>query len=225
MANSLAIVIRAKKLGVLIRDARLSAGKRIDECAAAIGVSEGTFQLYEMGESSPSLPELELLAYFLNTPLEHFWGSQSISTGSLSARQIDLEQLMGIRQRMIGARLRKSRIESDLSLDELAERTGIPAKQLEGYEYGLSPVPLPNLEMLTEILKIPIKECFDKQGPVGQWANQQRLIQDFLILTPELQDFVSRPVNRPYLELAQRLSEMSVDKLRAVAEGLLEITL
>jgi transcriptional regulator with XRE-family HTH domain len=225
MANSLAIVIRAKKLGVLIRDARLSAGKRIDEGAAAIGVSEGTFQSYEMGESSPSLPELELLAYFLNTPLEHFWGSQSISTGSLSARQIDLEQLMGIRQRMIGARLRKSRIETDLSLDELAELTAIPAKQLEGYEYGLSPVPLPNLEMLTEILNIPIKECFDKQGPVGQWANQQRLIQDFLILTPELQDFISRPVNRPYLELAQRLSEMSVDKLRAVAEGLLEITL
>jgi len=225
MTNSLAIVIRAKKLGVLIRDARLSAGKRIDECAAAIGVSEGTFQSYEMGESSPSLPELELLAYFLNTPLEHFWGSQSISTGSLSARQIDLEQLMGIRQRMIGARLRKSRIESDLSLDELAEQTSIPAKQLEGYEYGLSPVPIPNLEMLTEILNIPIKDCFDKQGPVGQWANQQRLIQDFLILTPELREFVSRPVNRPYLELAQRLSEMSVDKLRSVAEGLLEITL
>jgi hypothetical protein len=79
--------------------------------------------------------------------------------------------------------------------------------------------------MLTNILNIPIKDCFDKQGPVGQWANQQRLIQDFQILTPELQEFVSRPVNRPYLELAQRLSEMSVDKLRAVAEGLLEITL
>ncbi len=42
MVNSLAIVIRSKKLGVLIRDARLSAGKRIDECAAAIGVTEGS---------------------------------------------------------------------------------------------------------------------------------------------------------------------------------------
>jgi hypothetical protein len=41
----------------------------------------------------------------------------------------------------------------------------------------------------------------------------------------DLQTFVSKPINRPYLELAQRLSEMSVDKLRSVAEGLLEITL
>jgi len=40
----------------------------------------------------------------------------------------------------------------------------------------------------------------------------------------EMQVFVSKPINRPYLELAIRLSEMSVDRLRSVAEGLLEIT-
>jgi hypothetical protein len=32
------------------------------------------------------------------------------------------------------------------------------------------------------------------------------------------------PVNRPYLELAMKLSSMSRDKLRAVAEDLLDIT-
>jgi len=223
--NSLALTIRAKKLGALIRDARLSAGKKMDECAAAIGVTEAAIESYEMGASSPSLPELELLAYYLNVPLEHFWGNMSITTGSLSARQVDLEQLMGIRQRMIGACLRKSRMEADLSLDDLYERTGIDSKQLESYEYGQTPVPLPTLEMLTDTLNLPIKECFDKQGPVGKWVGQQRLVQDFLQLDPVLQSFVSKPINRPYLELAQRLSEMSVDKLRSVAEGLLEITL
>jgi hypothetical protein len=40
-----------------------------------------------------------------------------------------------------------------------------------------------------------------------------------------LLEFVSKPVNRPYLELAQRLSKTNVENLRAVAEGLLEITL
>ena len=44
-------------------------------------------------------------------------------------------------------------------------------------------------------------------------------------LSPELQDFISKPINRPYLEIAQRLGDMSVEKLRTVAEGLLEITL
>ncbi len=53
---------------------------------------------------------------------------------------------------------------------------------------------------------------------------QQKAVQDFLQLPPELQNFVSKPVNRPYLELAMKLSSMSTDKLRSVAEDLLEIT-
>ena len=36
--------------------------------------------------------------------------------------------------------------------------------------------------------------------------------------------FVCKPVNRPYLELAMKLSGMSTDKLRSVAEDLLDIT-
>jgi hypothetical protein len=40
----------------------------------------------------------------------------------------------------------------------------------------------------------------------------------------ELRQFVAMPVNRPYLELAMKLSNMSRDKLRSVAEDLLDIT-
>jgi hypothetical protein len=40
----------------------------------------------------------------------------------------------------------------------------------------------------------------------------------------EVRQFVATPVNRPYLELAMKLSSMSRDKLRAVAENLLDIT-
>jgi len=60
---------------------------------------------------------------------------------------------------------------------------------------------------------------------VGVWFSQQSALKGFQGLSPEMQAFVSKPVNRPYLELAQRLSEMSVEKLRTVAEVLLEITL
>jgi hypothetical protein len=53
---------------------------------------------------------------------------------------------------------------------------------------------------------------------------EQKTIQNFLELDPELQAFVSKPVNRPYLELALKLSNMSTEKLRSVAENLLDIT-
>jgi hypothetical protein len=55
--------------------------------------------------------------------------------------------------------------------------------------------------------------------------NQKKAVQDFLLLPPDLQNFVSKPVNRPYLELAMKLSGMSTDKLRSVAEDILDITL
>ena len=51
------------------------------------------------------------------------------------------------------------------------------------------------------------------------------VIINFIELPIELQEFILKPVNQPYLEIAQKLSRMSVDKMRDVAEGLLDITL
>jgi hypothetical protein len=80
------------------------------------------------------------------------------------------------------------------------------------------------LEGLTALLGGQIELLFDQTGHIGLWMVQQKAIQDFLQLTPDLQNFVCKPVNRPYLELAMKLSGMSTEKLRSVAEDLLEIT-
>ncbi|NIP32622.1 MAG: hypothetical protein GWN00_13130, partial [Aliifodinibius sp.] len=50
-------------------------------------------------------------------------------------------------------------------------------------------------------------------------------IDEFQNLPEELQEFIAKPVNQPYLELAKKLSELSADRLRGIAEGILEITL
>jgi hypothetical protein len=43
-------------------------------------------------------------------------------------------------------------------------------------------------------------------------------------LPPDLRDFVTQPMNEHYVRLAQRLSQMPTDHLRAIATGLLDIT-
>jgi transcriptional regulator with XRE-family HTH domain len=126
---------------------------------------------------------------------------------------------------MIGAQLRQARFDAGLSLEDLAKKSGLEIDLLTMYEIGEQPIPLPQLESLANALNRPLKDFQDNRGPIGSWLKQQRVLQNFAELTPELQDFLSKPINRPYLELAQRLSEMNVEKLRAVAEGLLEITL
>jgi transcriptional regulator with XRE-family HTH domain len=222
--QSPALTLRSKILGALIRDGRLAANLSPEKCAQAIGISTETYQAYETGEKAISLPELEVLSYFLKIPIEHFWEREptSVREGQQTLENADL--LLRIRQRMIGALLRQARLEAGFSLDQMSERAQIEAARLEAFELGNEPVPIPELETLSGILHRSIREFHDKHGPVGVWNAQQRAMKDFLTMPLELQLFVSRPVNRPYLDLAVRLSDMSVDKLRTVAEGLLEIT-
>lgn len=219
------ITLRTKKLGVLIRDARMVARRNIDECAKAIGVTKGIFRSYEEGRHAPSLPELEILVYYLNLPIDHFWGKSSISSEASPTEPIDLPQLAELRQRMIGALLRQERNHASISIKALTQETGISGARIKAYELGERPIPLPELESLLAALGSRIETFFDQSGPVGKWMMDQKSVQQFLELPKELQTFVCQPVNRPYLELALKLSSMSTDKLRSVAEGLLDITL
>lgn len=218
------ITIRTKKLGVLLRDARLASRKTLQECAEAVGVTKGIFKSYEEGRRSPSLPELEVLVYFLKLPINHFWGNEAISDDQPSTAPLDLPRLLLVRQRMIGALLRQAREKVNKSVRELSQETGIPSGRLKSFELGERPIPVPDLEVLLDALGSRVDELFDQSGPVGQWMSDQKAIHDFLKLPSDLRAFASQPVNIPYLELARKLSSMSTDRLRSVAEGLLDIT-
>ena len=225
MDPSSQIALRSKKLGVLIRDARLAARRSPDECARAMGVTRGMLRAYEEGRRAPSLPEIESLAYFLNLPIDHFWGKSAVSDDALPTEPLDLPQLAQLRQRMIGALLRQERNNASLSIKTLSQETGIPGARIKAYELGERSIPLPELEALVTSLSARVETFFDQSGPIGQWMTEQKSMKQFMQLPPELQGFVCQPVNRPYLELAIKLSSMSSEKLRSVAEGLLDITL
>lgn len=218
------ITIRSKTLGVLIQDARLAARMNIRECAEALGTSDGTFRSYEKGTKAPSLPELEILAFFLDIPVDHFWGQEAISDNAPATAPLDLPRLIGLRQRMIGALLRQERTTASISMKSLAQQSGVSSNRLKSYEMGELPIPVPELEVMLSALGGRIETFFDKNGPIGQWINRQKSIEDFLEMPLELQEFVCLPVNRPYLELALNLSNLSAEKLRSVAEGILDIT-
>lgn len=220
------ITIRSKKLGVLIRDARMASRRSLKECAQAIGLKSGAaFRSYEEGRKSPSLPELETLVYYLDLPIDHFWSKETKSNNPLPIETLDLPKLVAVRQRKIGALLRQERTNASISVRNLAHETGISGARIKAYELGERPIPIPELEVILSALGGRIETCFDRSGPIGQWLTNEEAIQSFLELPDELRDFASKPVNRPYLELAMKLSSMSKDKLRSVAEDLLDITL
>ena len=224
MAIKSQILIRAKTLGLLIRDARTTARRSATECALAIGMKPGIFRAYEEGRRSLSLPELEALVYFLDLPIDHFWSKEIKSGKPLPHEKLDLQKLLSVRQRKIGALLRQERMNASISIRNLAHETGISGARIKAYELGERPMPLPELEALVKALGGRVESFFDRTSPIGQWLMNEEAIRDFLELPLELRQFVAVPINRPYLELAMKLSNMSKDKLRSVAEDLLDIT-
>jgi transcriptional regulator with XRE-family HTH domain len=218
------INLRTKILGAFIRESRLNANQTIEECARFLGVKPKKMERFELGEKAISLPELELLSYYLKIPLDHFLERENLKTGNGKKEEIDTEALIRLRHRMVGAMVRQARIETGISLEELANRLDLDVSQIEAFELGSEPLPIPILESMSGILNRSIREFEDQKGLIGMWNTQQRVLRDFQSLPLEMQIFICKPINRPYLELAVRLSEMSVERLRAVAEGLLEIT-
>ncbi len=226
MTHQKSMDIRSKKLAVLLMDARLATGRTKRECADALGVTTGIYGAYERGTRSPSLPELEMLAFVLDVPLAHFWGSTSMSeAGGDEGQQARLQKVLVLRQRIIGTKVRQARETAGMSTTEMARRTGISSPRLKRYEEGDAAIPIPELEMIAGSLGRAMQEFYDTHGPVGDWLREQLAVQQLLDMPAELQEFVVKPYNRPYLEIAQRLSNMEVDRLRSVAEGLLDITL
>jgi len=211
-------------MGLLINNARTASRREIVECAEAIGVTSEQFAEFESGNSAPSLPQIELLALFFNLPPDHFWGKQVIPVDKTAQVLQDKEQLLMLCNRIISAKLRLARKNANVSLQEMAEKTGVAAERITQYESGELPIPATELELMSSVLDLSVDQFYDTHGPIGKWRSQQGSMQKFLDLPAKMQQFVTKPVNQPYLELAMRLSDLSAEKLRAVAEVLLEIT-
>ncbi len=218
------IKIRTRKLGALIYDARITKKKTPEECAAAMNIGVDQYNDIEKGIQAPSLPMLEMFAYTLDIPLEHFWGDETLTEAQSARESENTQQLRQLRNRYIAAHIRQQRNEGNISLAELSAKTSLPEELLQQYESGQASVPLPELEVIASALSMQLDDLLDRRGPVGNWLAEKETIQALMAMPPELREFVCKPVNRPYLELAQRLSTLDVNKLRTVAEGLLEIT-
>lgn len=217
--------LRTKMLGVLLRDARLASGTTQEEAASEVAVKDDVVRDWEYGREAPSLPQLELLAYFFDVPLSQFWSDKTL-TQAQKERSIPVpkDQYDDIRNRMISARMVLARKEARLSQEELAEASGQTLDTLRLFESG-SPIPFPVLQSIASAVKKSVTYFIEDSGRIGSWLKMQEQYRRFSDLPEEVRAFVSLPVNQPYLEVAMKLAAMGRDDLRLVAEKILDITL
>src|SRR5258706_3521262 len=107
-------VLRARILGVLIRNARQANGKSQIEVAGELKISEDRVRDWEYGRVAPSLPELEMLAYSLGIPVSQFWSTKTLS-GQEEARDAPpVDEYESLRDRVIGTLLTLARKDAKL---------------------------------------------------------------------------------------------------------------
>ncbi len=221
------LAIRSKKIGVCIADTRQKARKSVEDTARYLGITPEQYTAYEKGVTTPSLPQLEMLGLYFNVPVEQLitWQSEPDAVSATDAPV--LSKIVKLREHVIAAYLSKARQQKQVSPEVLAEACGISAADLSAYEKAEKSIPYPVLESLSKYLDLDLKSLYSSHGPLKKKkapAEVEDVRKKIAELTPELYDFVNKPINRPYLELAQKLSEMNVERLRMVAESLLEIT-
>jgi transcriptional regulator with XRE-family HTH domain len=224
MVSEEAILIRNRIIGVLLRQARLKANKSVEQCAQALDRDPAFVAQIEEGREAPTLPQLETLAHLFDVPVSYLIDDQHLANAQGTEEQPPYDTIRLFRRKIIGVTLRQARLEAGRSLQDLASELETSAEELDRVELGEAQIPFVKLDAWAEMLDIP----FDKLSPGEPARPSQRQPSgstDALAhLPPEMRDFVLRPINQPYLQIAAKLSQMPADTLRQVASGLLEIT-
>jgi transcriptional regulator with XRE-family HTH domain len=220
-----ALRIRARMIGVLLRDARENAGRSVEDCAAVLRVSPELFAAWEYGDETPSLPQLEIAAYYLGVPVSHFWSTSTLESERVEHDESAQDQYQLIRNRMVGVQLRLAREALHLSLEELSETVGLPTSLLEQYELGELPVPMGELSALASALKKTMRYFLESSSYIGDFLTMREEWQHFTALPEDLRKFAANPLHGGFLEIALMLSQMPTDRLRRVGESILNITM
>ena len=232
------ITIKAKKIGLFLRQARENRCLSVEECATWLGVTSDEYNDFEAGNLLLSLPQIESLAYYLNCSFASLVEGNSEVSTQPKPDALTNQDLLGLRDRIISVALKQNRQDQNFSVAELASAAGISSVELTGYEEALQPIPYLHLEALLAALQVSTDEFFAQSGPLSLQHGSAKITTDSdpdaltqtksnpMIdgLSEDVLAFISKPVNRPYLDLAMRLSKMEADKLRAIASSLLEIT-
>jgi transcriptional regulator with XRE-family HTH domain len=154
MANPDRQVVQQKLMGVLLRHARLTAGRSQAELAAALRVSRNRIAEYERGQRDLTIDQLRVIADLCGIPLGYFFDDRAVVQDE--ATELPSPTRPRVERKMVGILLRQARQCAGKSQADCAEAMGIPARRLSQYENGEREAPLAELEALAKYLDVPV---------------------------------------------------------------------
>lgn len=239
--------LKRKMLGVRLRSARTQVGLNISETANQLGIEPATLTNYELGAAETSLPELEAMAQIFAVPVSYFWSIENIKTPNKTA---NASQRISIRRKIIGIQLRQAREGAGQTPDQIAQALGCAPEDVADYEAGKKGIPFSQLEALSTHLNVPLDQFLEQAdvattepapvtqpisqaptptthsqpGSQGEQADIPANMAWLATMPDDIKEFLADPSSLLYLRLSMRLHGLSTETLRALAEGILDIT-
>jgi transcriptional regulator with XRE-family HTH domain len=213
------VVLQRKIVGVLMRAAREKARRTVAQVAQRLGVTPARIRAYERGAREISLPELELVALYLQTPLSFFLsGEMTLKEETL---QPPTPAEMRVRRALIGAKLKQARLAAGKSKDECAQVIGHKSATLGRYERGLTDIPLGELDLLARFLNVNLYYFIERQDSAESAAllDMEKLAR----MPNDVRAFALNADNLPYLRMAIKFRDLPADQLQELGEILLVV--
>ncbi len=209
--------LRGRIIGVLIRRGRLSAERSVADCASFLQVDTQLIEAWELGESAPSLPQLEGLTRFLQATAA---GEDAESAEVNFARDAEYTLL---RQRIIGVKLKLARQKQAFAVAELGARTGLDIDLIERYECGEVKIPIHHLCVLAQAIRLDLRYFLSSDDlqrsqdlPPGEGAPQAPAESDLV-------RFAADDKNQAFIRLAMAFRQINRADLHLIAEALYNI--
>jgi transcriptional regulator with XRE-family HTH domain len=189
--------LKAHKVAALVLDARLYARRTPEEACSLLGWDQDHLLELETAAVTPSLPELEALAAIYAVPVDHFFGSTSLSDGMPKLRTETMQQRLELRNRILGAMIMQTRSRKNLSRDDIATMAGLSLEEVTAYELGLLPLPVTDLEEITRILQIEVHDWIDSYAiPTRDMVRPVKLAEPEQVQEQAVQ---SAPASAPFV--------------------------
>lgn len=206
-----------------IKQIRKSKRLSVKDCAKALGVSKETYRNIEEGNRPLSLPEFDLLTFFLGVdPTVLLKNDRGFTPQPNLLRKSIRSDYVNLRTKMIGALLTATRESEHITFEDVHHATRIPEDMLRAYENGELPIPLSDLSKISDYLEIPYYKLYQ---PVWLMDTNQEEIPMTHDWEPELT--TERNEQQPheddiYLILLQALKQMPKSDQAHIAKIILE---